>query len=189
MGDYSAWLLGAVSGFRKPLGKDEYLAVGLVAVLGTVLGATIGYIAVPRWDAALVVAMLSLPGGLFAGALAVLLLRRRKAVERPTSLRAAVGFLLGIALLVAVYCATQSIWIRITCLSVVFAVMAMVLPEPAKRPSMLRLISGLALGTALIVAVHYTISSTCIQTVVLAAAVAVIAIVRRVTRPERGDEE
>ena len=80
-----------------------------------------------------------------------------------------------------------SVMIRfIEFVTVAVAVFAILLPAAAKRPTMLRVITGLAIAVALLVV--YTIRSQWIQIIVIAVAVAVqvaVAIVRHVSRRKR----
>ena len=59
------------SSLRKPLDLQAFRLIATFCLIGMLFGATIGFIAVPRWDAAIVGALLAIPGGLFGGALAV----------------------------------------------------------------------------------------------------------------------
>lgn len=67
---------------RKPLDKDAYLALGVVGVLGVLLGAALGYAAVPRWECAAMTAILAIPGSLFGGVLYILLKRINKSLHK-----------------------------------------------------------------------------------------------------------
>ena len=79
---FFAWAYGVVNDLRKPLNKDGYRVLGMVAVLVALSAATIGFIVVPRWEFALICAILSLPGSLFAGMLSILWLQRQRAARR-----------------------------------------------------------------------------------------------------------
>jgi MFS family permease len=190
---YRAWLHGAVNDLCKPLNKDEYRVLGIVAVLGPLVGAVIGFIAVPRWDAALIVAILSIPGGLLAGALSIALrrygaARQSETAKRPTTLRGAtLALVLLAAITVVLNYTTPSRLIRtIEFVTVAGAVFTIIRPDGAKRPALLLASAGLATAVALLVV--YTIRSQWIQITVIAVAVAVqvaVAIVRHVSRRKK----
>ena len=121
----------------RPLNKDEYRILGMVAMMGVLLSAAIVFVAVPRPELAQVTAVCAIPGSLFAGVFCILWDRHLRAAKRP---------------------------------------------EMAKRPGTLRVISNLAIGSAMFVVLRYAIPSWLIRTIVLFAVIAVMAIARRVHR-------
>ncbi len=62
---------------RKPLNNDEYRVLGITGVLSVLLGAALGFVAVPRWKGAAIGAIFAIPGSLFVGVLWILLRRLR----------------------------------------------------------------------------------------------------------------
>ena len=84
---FSAWLHGVVNDLRKPLNNNEYRVLGRVAVLSILGTAAIAFVAFPKWQIALIVVALAIPGSLFAGGLSILLLRRRRVAKQPSMLR------------------------------------------------------------------------------------------------------
>ena len=72
--------------FKVPLNKDAFHMLAIVGVLGFLLGATIGFLAVPQWKGAFVGAVLSIPGSLFAGVLSILF-QWHIPTKRPSLLR------------------------------------------------------------------------------------------------------
>jgi hypothetical protein len=77
-----AWAHGVANGLRTPINKDGYRILAMVAVLVALLAATTGFIVIQSWEFALTCAILSLPGGLFAGVLSILWFRRHRAAWR-----------------------------------------------------------------------------------------------------------
>jgi len=113
---------------REPINRAEYRVLGTITVLGALLGATIGYIAVARWDAALVIATLSIPGSMLGGLVAVLSLRWQRATKRPEAAKrltvpqAIFVLVIGVAIVVALQHVIPSLWIRVTVYCVAGAV-------------------------------------------------------------------
>jgi len=70
-----------MSSLRKPLDKDAYRVLGMFAVGGVLLGATLGFMMrprasdtdVPRWATALLCAVLAIPGSLLTGVMHIAL--------------------------------------------------------------------------------------------------------------------
>ena len=54
---------------RQPVDKRDYRTIAVVGVLGVLVGAALGLAAMPRWEMAVVGALLALPGSLFWGIL------------------------------------------------------------------------------------------------------------------------
>jgi hypothetical protein len=81
MASRPGWSHGILSLLRKPLDKDAYRVLGMFAVGGVLLGATLGFMMrprapdtdIPRWKTALLCAVLAIPAGLLYGALYVAL--------------------------------------------------------------------------------------------------------------------
>ena len=80
MAKLPGWIDDVARSLRKPLGGDEYRALGVVAAGGVLLGAVLGLIAVARWDVALVCAVLAIPGSLLCGAMHIVLRKRKRAL-------------------------------------------------------------------------------------------------------------
>ena len=86
--------------------------------MGILVGATLGFIAVPRWDVAIVGAILAIPGGLLAGALAVFL--QRKTAKQQSMSGSAI--MLGlIIVMTAIHLAIPSDIVRCIVLAIVGA--------------------------------------------------------------------
>ena len=83
MARFSAWLYDAVKSLRRPLDRDAYRVLGIVCVLGVLLMATIGFVAVGRWEVALILAIFAIPASLLVGVLNILWLQRHGGAKRP----------------------------------------------------------------------------------------------------------
>ena len=113
----------------KPLCRDEYLVSVIVLVVGILFGATIGFIAVPEWEAAMVCALLSVPGGLSAGALTVVFQRQSGKAGPAEMLRHIPSFALiltSVVVVAALQQAIPSLLIRSILLTVIAVVVTTV---------------------------------------------------------------
>ena len=69
---------------EKPITRDEYRVIAIVAILSMLLMAAIVFAIDHRWQVAAVTAVLSIPGGLFGGVLWCVL---RRGCPKPTTWR------------------------------------------------------------------------------------------------------
>src|SRR5438128_1456155 len=81
---FSAWAHGVINDLRTPVNKDAYRILAIVTVLSALAGAAIGFCIDPRWESAMTGSILFIPGGLWGGALIILLHQRRKAAGPAT---------------------------------------------------------------------------------------------------------
>ncbi|MBM81838.1 MAG: hypothetical protein CMJ78_14780 [Planctomycetaceae bacterium] len=108
--------------FKVPLNKDAFHMLAIVGVLGFLLGATIGFLAVPQWKGAFVGAVLSIPGSLFAGVLSILF-QWHIPTKRPSLLRMISSFAI-IAVLIAAMVGLQQLIPSLFLRSIVVATVA-----------------------------------------------------------------
>ncbi len=92
-----AWLYSVVNELRTALKKEGYGELVIAIVLGAILVGSLGFIAVLRWEAALIFAVMSIPGGLLAGVTSVLSRHRHPEVQRPSVRKVILRFLIILA--------------------------------------------------------------------------------------------